>query len=308
MKRETRALLIVGAALFGFFTAAAEARADSKEECAAAYEKTQALREGGKLRDARIQAELCSASTCSVYVTKDCLQWLREIDAIFPTVVFAAENGAAINILAVRVMVDGKPVNAKLDGDAVPLDPGEHIVRFEMAGAEAVEQKVMIQQGEKNRRLAFSFKSTPPPSPPVPPVAVLPPSAVPPSSKKLPAPVPLTDRVPLWIPISGSLAFITLAVSAGFGVSAVNNHSRLVTECGGDATRCPASTKAVTGPLAEQRDLDRNISIGFGAAAVVGIGVTLVGVIRMPPTPQASVALAPFASPSSGGLTLQGRF
>jgi hypothetical protein len=49
----------VAAALAASILAAgAGARADSKQECAAAYEKTQTLREQGKLIDARKQAVL----------------------------------------------------------------------------------------------------------------------------------------------------------------------------------------------------------------------------------------------------------
>jgi len=42
-------------------------------------------------------------------------------------------------------------------------------VRFEMAGAAPIEQKVLIRQGEKNRRLSASFKKAPPLAVPVPP-------------------------------------------------------------------------------------------------------------------------------------------
>jgi hypothetical protein len=317
MKSKTRAL-VTTAALFGLFTATAEARAASKQECAAAYEKTQSLREIGQLREARIQAASCSASSCSVYVTRDCLQWLTEIDAILPTVVFRAQDGAGANALAVRVMVDGQPVTERLDGEAVPLDPGEHVVRFEMAGAEAVEQKVTIQQGEKNRKLAVSFKKAPPARPPAPPPAaavspvVRPPSTLAaPKPDAAPKPAPRSEDVPLWAWVSGGAGVVALGVSVGFGLSALNDQTELDNRCGGDDTRCPASTMAVTVPLTEQRNRAVSASLGLGAAALVGIGVAVVGVVRAPSkasSPQTSFVLAPFGSPSSGGLTMQGQF
>ncbi len=317
MKSNTRAL-VATAALFGLFTAAVEARADSKQECAAAYEKTQSLRESGQLRDARIQAALCSASTCSVYVTKDCLQWLTEVDAILPTVVFSAEDGAGANTLAVRVMVDGQPVTEKLDGEEMPLDPGEHVLRFEMAGVEAVEQKVTIQQGVKNRKLAVSFKKAPPAKLPVPaPAAAVSPAVQPPPTRAAPKPdaalkpASRSEGVPLWAWVSGGAGVVALGVSVGFAVSAFNAHSELVTKCGGDSARCPASTKAVTVPLAEQRNQAFGVSIGLGAAALVGIGAAVVGIVRAPSkasSPRTGFIVAPFGSPSGGGLTLQGQF
>lgn len=293
MKSKPRAL-VATAALFGLFTAADEARADSKQECAAAYEKTQALREGGHLRDARIQAALCSASTCSVYVTKDCIQWLTEIDALLPTVIFTTEEGAGINILAVRVMVDGQPVAAKLDGEAMSLDPGEHVVRFEMDGAEAVEQKVVILQGEKKRKLAVSFKKAPPAKPPVLPRAVPPPpppAVTPPPMPILlkphaaPEPAPPSESVPLWIPVSGGLGVLALLTSVGFAMSISTPRSDVGT--------------------------NRNLSLGSGTIAVMGIGVAVIGIVTTPSkasSPRKNVVLAPFGSPSGGGLTMQGQF
>lgn len=305
MNIETRARLIA-ATLLGVFTAAADARADPKQACAAAYEKTQSLRESGQLRDARLQAIACSAPTCSVYVTQDCHQWLTEIEALLPTVVFTAEDGAGAAAAAVRVTVDGRTVAEKLDGEAVSLDPGEHVVRFEMAGAAAVEQKVVIRQGEKDRKLSASFEKAPSPLPPALPAAVPPPRTL-----AAPVPTPRAAGVPLWAWISGGAGVVALGISAGFGVSALDAQSKLVTACGGDPARCPASTKAETIPLADQRTLGRNIFLGLGGVAALGIGVAVVGIVTRPSrasTADTSLVLAPFTSPSGGGVEMQGRF
>lgn len=129
------------AASLGILAASAAARADVKQECVAAYEKTQTLRDQGKLLDARKQAVVCSAPACPSQAIKDCVQWLAAIDASLPTVVLMALDPAGAETLDVRVTVDGQALAAKLDGKAVALDPGQHVLRFEMAGAEAVEQK-----------------------------------------------------------------------------------------------------------------------------------------------------------------------
>jgi hypothetical protein len=316
MKSNLRALL-TATALFGFSTAAANARADSKQECAAAYEKTQSLRESGHLLDARKQAVACSASTCSVYVIKDCTQWLAEIDESLPTVVFTAENIPAANPLAVRVMVDGQPITETLDGKLVSLDPGEHVVRFETPGAEAVEQKVTLQAGEKNRALIASFKQAPPPAPPASPPPVIPPPPQPviaPNPLLVPSPAPegrSNAAVPPWAWASGGVGMLALGVGAGFGVSALNAQSKLVTACGGDAAHCPAETQATTIPLAEQRTQNRNIFLGFEAAAVVGLGAAVIGIVRSHPkatSPRTGFIVAPFGSLSGGGVGMQGQF
>ena len=314
MKNEMR-VLVATTALFGFFTAGTDARADSKQECAAAYENTQTFREHGHMIDARKQAVACSASTCSVYVIRDCAQWLTEIDATLPTVIFTAKDGGGAEAMAVRVTVDGQPVTEKLGGEAVPLDPGEHVVRFEMVGAEAIEQTVTIQQGEKNRNLAASFKKAPRLTPPVALLASATPTTLAaPKPHVVPVPTPDGERsggVPVWAWVSGGVGVVALGVGAVFGVSGLNAQSELITRCGGHVAFCSASTKAVTVPLAERRTLDRNLSIGFGAAALVGIGAAVIGIVRAPAkvsSLRTGFILAPFGSPSGGGLTMQGQF
>jgi hypothetical protein len=313
MKSKTRALL-TAAALCGLLTAGTAAHADPKQDCAAAYEKTQALRDSGQLRDARLQAIACSAPTCSEYVTKDCLQWVIEIDAILPTVVFTADDGAGADIVAVRVTVDGQTAAEKLDGKAISLDPGEHVVRFEMASATTIEQKVLIRQGEKNRRLSASFKKALPL--PLPPQPLTAPPAKPtvlaaPETPVVPTPSPRRGGVPVWAWVSGGAGVVALGVSAGFGASALSAHSKLVTACGGDPARCPKSTEGETRPLADQRTLDRNVFLGLAAAGVVGISAAMIGIATAPSkasTPRTSFLFAPYGSPSGGGLALQGQF
>ena len=320
MKINPQALLAGSILSFGVFTAVADARADTKQECADAYEKTQSLRERGHLTDARNQAAACSASTCSVYVVNDCKQWLAEINESLPTVVLALENATGVDLRAVSVTVDGHPVAEALNGEPIPLDPGEHVVRFEIIGAEAVEQKVTLQAGEKNRALTASLKQAPPSTPPAPLPASLPPEALPPpeftapklATTSMPTPERKSDgRGPLWAWTAGSVGVVALGLSAGFGVSALNAQSKLVTACGGDPAHCSKSTQAVTVPLADQGTHDRNLSIGLGATALLGIGVAVVGIVTAPSStssPRTSLFLAPFGSPSSGGMEMRGQF
>ena len=225
-----------------------EARADSKQECAAAYEKTQTLRDQGKLLDARKQALACSASTCSVYVVKDCAQWLSDIEASMPTVLVTAEDAAGFDTVAVSVTVDGQLV-AKTLAKALSIDPGEHVLRFETDGTEAIEQKVSLRPGEKNRKLAISFKKPSPAGSPliVPPAPTAPlPSAAPRSATQPPAepvaapgPERVGRRVPGWAWVSGGAGVVAAGVGVGFGVGGLNANSAVIARCGGNAAKCP---------------------------------------------------------------------
>ena len=223
MKRSIRQMIVTLSAC-SVLAVCAEVRADSKQECAAAYEKTQSSRDEGKLIDARKQAVACSASTCSGYVIKDCIQWLAEIDVMLPTVVFTAVDAAGAETTAVRVTVDGHVAAEKLDGKAVPMDPGEHRVRFEM-GAEATEQKVLIRQGEKNRMLAASFKKAPP--------------VVATAAPVLPAAAPVTptaagtfwDGYRIGAMAAGVVGLAGIGVGAGFGVRTFSQWDQALDGC-----------------------------------------------------------------------------
>jgi hypothetical protein len=62
----------------------------------------------------------------------------------------------------VRVLIDGNLIAERLEGSAFPVDPGEHVLRFERAGSGAITTRVVMSQGEKNRMVTVQFA---PPAP-----------------------------------------------------------------------------------------------------------------------------------------------
>ncbi|XXY50055.1 hypothetical protein WME91_02750 [Sorangium sp. So ce269] len=134
--------------------AGADARAQpSKRACAAAYERAQGLRRDGKLIAAREALIACSQPTCPAAAVADCGPWLAEVEKSLPSVVIAARDAGGRERLDVRVLVDGRLLAAALDGKALPVDPGPHTFRYEPAGGPAVEERVLIREGEKNRAI-----------------------------------------------------------------------------------------------------------------------------------------------------------
>jgi hypothetical protein len=59
-------------------------------------------------------------------------------------------------------MMGSDKLATKLEGKSVPVDPGKRIFRFEREGAPPIEQEVVIKQGEKNRKVAVSWKAAAP--------------------------------------------------------------------------------------------------------------------------------------------------
>jgi hypothetical protein len=135
---------------------------EAKDACFDSYVQAQRLRKDGKLRAAREQLLVCAASTCPAMVKNDCARWTGEVERGLPTVVFTAKDDRGQDMVDVQVFVDDQRVTDHIDGRAVPADPGPHTVRFEASSKRRVELKVVLAEGDSNRRLEGHM---PPPEP-----------------------------------------------------------------------------------------------------------------------------------------------
>lgn len=307
-----------------------EARADQKQECSAAYDATQALRDEGKLLDARKRALACADMRCPAFVREDCSRWLIEIDAFVPTLVFKVEDESGADIPTARVKVDGLVLSDWLGGRAVPVDPGEHLVRLEVAGMGASQQTIVVRQGEKNRKIAASFKrqsavsAPPPPSPvnpapktrPSPPPApvvlatVVAPVAPPGSGMSEPTP-PVKEQIPTWAWISGGAGVAFLALGVGYGISAASAGDKANALCGGDADHCPPRNAPAAAPFVSARDDDGRVFIAMTTVGLLGIVAGALGsIVSATPITSApkAVSVTPFVSPFGGGVGARGVF
>jgi hypothetical protein len=138
----------------------ATARADT-ETCLSAYDANQRLRRDGKLRDAREQLLICSQADCPAPVRNECTKWLSEVDATLPSVVFAAQDAFGTDLAAVTVEVDGVVLTRKLDGRAIAVDPGEHVIRWTSEDGVTVQQRVIVREAEKRRLVVAKFPAPP---------------------------------------------------------------------------------------------------------------------------------------------------
>lgn len=160
-----RTLLIATLAAHAFVVTSSRARAESVAACVAASEDAQALRDAGRLVDARALLIVCAQNTCPPLVRKDCAEWLVDVAANLPTVVLSARDAAGRDLTDVRVSVDGHILTEAMDGRAVFLDPGGHVLRFEVPGTAPLEQRVILRQGEKNRVVSAVLATASSPSP-----------------------------------------------------------------------------------------------------------------------------------------------
>ncbi len=136
------------------------AHAQDKNACIRALDRAQQLQGDLKLSAARAEYVTCTSTSCPAAIREDCARLLVDVENAMPSVVLAAVDEAGIDVGDVRASIDGAPPIA-LDGRATSLDPGTHVIRFEKKGEPPVSVNVVARQGEKNRRIAATFKKKP---------------------------------------------------------------------------------------------------------------------------------------------------
>jgi hypothetical protein len=249
------------------------AAADEKENCLAAASKGQTLRDAHDLVGARDQFRVCARNVCPALVQTDCGNWLDEVERRVPSVVLSAKDGEGHDLLDITVTADGAPLVRKLDGQAVPLNPGVHTFRFELASGESATSQALVKEGEKAQGIAV----------------VLPlahPGAKADASKvAVPAPAPVhpfvngsrgaTQRIVGLV--LGGLGVVGLGVGAGVAIDAKSKDNAALAE------------EEATGP-ADARAAVNQGNIGTGVV-VAGAVVAAAGIVLWVTAPRAKVAL-----------------
>lgn len=238
-----------------------DVHADVKQQCVAAYEQSQSARNLGHLRVARGQAIICSQESCPKFLTTDCIQWLAEIEASLPTVVFEVRDATGSETTAARVLVDDEPLKERVDGKAVAVDPGEHTLRFELAGAASIEKRIVIREGEKNRKISVSFAPLEPSSPP---------------AGEATDEATTTGAAPMSAYALGGLGVVGVGLFVAFGAAGKSEKGELEASC---APRCNADqVSAVRTKL-----LAADISLGVG---VISLAASTFLFLSTPATPE----------------------
>jgi hypothetical protein len=271
--------------------------------CVQANEQASTLRASGKLRDARTQLRLCSAQGCPAAVRKDCIAGAAQADADVPTVAFAVQDADGNDLSAVTVSLDGQPLADKLDGKAIDVDPGEHLFRFESAGQPTVEKRLVIVEGEKNRRERITM-GEPKPAPVVAVVPVAPPPVV---HRQPPNKVKSAGLV------VGATGLGLLAVGGLSGLLATLDWSAAKNACG---PTYPLSCRDQPTANSDHKSTEvagavADIALGVGAVALVTGGVMILW-----PAPEGdrvgaarpTLTVAPQVGAGTGGVLLRGSF
>lgn len=227
MRAALRRLVTLAAAT-SIAASSLHASADETRECVDAHYKAQELRAARKLTGARDRLVRCSATSCPRLVQKECADLLAELQKSLPSVVFSAKDEAGADCLDAAVSVDGQQVTERIDGSAVVIDPGPHAITFRRPGGAPVEQKILVNEGEKDRIVRAVLPDRKPVFGPAP----APPLGSPSREAERPsAPSEPTTRP--WAPIlvAAGASALSLASFAYFGLRGQAAKDRLSSTC-----------------------------------------------------------------------------
>jgi hypothetical protein len=256
----------------------------TKDQCVDANAKAQDLRRDGKLAAARAQLRVCADASCPTIVRDDCTRRLDDLENAQPSLLFDVKDSAGIDLIDVRVSMDGRPLVDHLDGRPLSVDPGAHVFTFEVAGRPPVTDKFLVKEGEAGRRENVVI------------------------SNPLPTPSGFGSQKVVGLSLLGA-GLVGLGVGSAFGLMASSAWRSAKDACGGDVHQC-ADTKTA----ASQRDTtitDGLIStVGFIAGgALVAIGaVVFFTAGSHEESPTARFVVAPKVGPRQAGIVIEGAF
>ncbi len=271
------AVNVVHAAIGTRVARAQESPASEVEECFTAAERAQPLMRERKLSAARAKLEVCARDSCPAVARSDCRNWLAEVANLQPSVVIAPHEllgpHEARDVAGVRAIIDGNIVIERVEPAPIEIDPGPHLIRLERAGAEPLEQKIDVREGEKNRVVDLYW----------------------PMREAAQA---YTRPVPPGVYVTGALGVVTLGVGAYFEAVGFSRRNGL--------EACKASRSCTQADVDSARDLMRigDLTIGAGILLLAGTALTYFTRPAEPTLPGARVGwmLAPMPGGCFAGV------
>jgi hypothetical protein len=253
----------LGVVLLGAFAAEPVRASDSTNQCLVAYSAGQRLRHEGDLVGAMAELRTCGGPACPVRMQGDCQRWLDDVDRALPAVVFRVRDAEGELLANVSASIDGAPPR-RLDGRALPMNPGEHVVRFERAGYRALNTPVFVTEGEKLEPRDVMLEPLVGLDESAHPLPTEPRDAVPLSSG------PALDAGRTLSPWPIALGAVGLVGGVGFvyfGVRAKNGET--------DLEQCSPDCRQAQVDDVKQNFSLSNISLGIGLAGLAGAGFLL---------------------------------
>ena len=291
-----RAVAVVASAgVAASFASPANAADPTTADCLSANDKFISLHREHKFRDARVQLLVCAAPSCPADIRRECLRRVDEINLAMPTIVFEPKDASENELSAVKVTMDGEVIAEKLEGTAISLDPGSHSFTFESPGQATVTRRLVIHEGEKERREMVRFEAAPvapAPAPAPSPSASSPlsPPALSSSSAPTdqPSPGPGAQKV-VGVALVG-VGVVGVALGAVFGLESIAKHNDAEKSCPG---ACPTQDGVTQWSDARLAGNISTVAFIAGGVALAGGTVLWLTARSATPRPAPEVGLGP---------------
>jgi hypothetical protein len=242
------------------------ARASAEEgpaQCLQAYEDGQNLRRQGDLLSASQKLLACGGPACPVRMQRDCQRWWDEVQRSLPTVVFRVRGADNASLPGASIAIDGAAAQP-LDGRALQMNPGQHLVVFEHPGYVPLRTPVFITEGEKLEPHDVTLTALSEVGRPQ--LASVP--------ARLPA-VPMDPAPPGTRPNrswTGPIAAGAVAALGGVGLAYFGSSAKSGEQA---LDRCTPNCSQGSVDDVKRDYLMANLSLGVGVAALIGAGLML---------------------------------
>jgi hypothetical protein len=234
-----RYLVVLGALVASFGLAPSAQADDAPSTCLTAPVRGQKLQQAGKLIAAREHFRVCARAECNPDIIEHCKQWADDVEKALPSIIVVARDADGHDVSDVSVRIDDG-VATPLSPHSIELDPGEHRVIVTHGGAKPAEEKILLQDAQKNRSVVVTF-----PGPP----------GRPRDDARTSRPIPTSA----WI--ASGVAVVALGAFGFFGAKGVSDRSNKHCDTG-----CPTPVKQDVNTLFVAADVSL-------AAAAIAAGV-----------------------------------
>lgn len=277
MAPSTRTLLAVA-------LLAGSAQAGAADSCIDASESGQVERDRGHFQAAKKLLQTCAREACPGEIRKDCAGWLDALEKRIPSISVRVVDASGREVLDATVTIDGAPIAP--GGIAVPLDPGEKVIKITRQGGSTVEQTIRVVEGERARVVEVKLEE--------------PKKAPATSAASPPPPPPSTSHVPVATYALGGVAALAAGGYLYFGLHAKSEVDDMRATCapGCEATRVDAAKR------------DRDIANVLFGVSLLSVGGAVYFAISDRPTQALarSPRLTVTATPAFSGALLTSRF
>lgn len=126
------------------------ARREERALCQAALKKSRRQVHGDQLVEAKETLATCARPVCGPSVRAACGKLAASSEADLPSVVPVVSDAPSSDV---AVKVDGQLLTAKVDGQAVAINPGRHELTFSTEDKVFATKNVVIEKGQKDQRI-----------------------------------------------------------------------------------------------------------------------------------------------------------